>query len=145
MIHIDLFADIGGNSYAFDKVFHETKNTHIFCEIEPYCQAVLRKHWPDAYIHSDIRSFAYPTIGRSERRAVANERKQNKESTHSDRPFILTGGFPCQPFSQAGRRKGTEDDRYLWPAMFGVIRNLKPQWVIASEYAKCGYKKIKRP
>ena len=107
--HIDLFSGIGGFSLAFDNIFNEQENNHIFVEIDPFCQAVLRKHWPEAEIHGDIRAF---DGGESE-------------------PFLLTGGFPCQPFSQAGKRKGTEDNRHLWPDMLRVIQVTKPEWVIA--------------
>ncbi len=130
MIHIDLFAGIGGNSYAFDKIFHEQKNTHIFCEIDPFPQAVLKKHWPEAEIFGDIRSFANPRSFKP--RGISDHAgKKIPQTWIGDHPFLLTGGFPCQPFSQAGRRKGTEDDRYLWPAMLRVIHDWKPTWVIA--------------
>ncbi len=138
MIHIDLFAGIGGNSLAFDTVFHEQKNTHIFCEIEPYPRAVLRKLWPDATIVSDVRTFTADAggVGHIHRRpeklaAKGPHQAQRQSAAGADSPFILTGGFPCQPFSQAGRRKGTADDRYLWPAMLRVIQDWRPAWVIA--------------
>jgi len=82
----------------------------VFCEKDKYCQRVLRKHWPDVPIVSDIGEFdgaAYPGA------------------------FILTGGFPCQPFSVAGKRGGKTDDRYLWPAMLKVIAATRPRWVLA--------------
>ncbi len=129
MTIIDLFAGIGGCSLAFDNVFHEQKNTHIFVEIDPFCQAVLRKHWPDSEIYGDIRSFASDAIDKRELQSEGS--KQKKRQRPSDGPFLLTGGFPCQPFSQAGRRKGTSDDRHFWPEMLRVIRATKPQWVIA--------------
>ena len=138
MIHLDLFSGIGGFSLAFDNVFHEQKNTHIFCEIDPFCQAVLKKHWPDSYIHDNIRSFATNAFrggyfhGRPKKLATESKFETLRESlTGVHSPFILTGGFPCQPFSQAGRRKGTEDDRHLWPEMLRVIKATQPQWVVA--------------
>jgi len=68
----------------------------------------------------------------SERQKLEGKIDQKRTSTQQNRGFtIVTGGFPCQPFSAAGRRKGTADDRYKWPEMFGVIRNVKPEWVIA--------------
>lgn len=109
MRHIDLFSGIGGFALAVDTVWHEQKNEHIFCDNEPFAQAVLKKHWPDSPIHSDIREF---------------------DGTGIHSADILTGGFPCQPFSHAGLRKGTEDDRHLWPHMFRVIRETAPRWVI---------------
>ena len=141
MIHVDLFSGIGGFSLAFDNVFYETKNTHIFCDNDPFCQAVLRKHWPDAEIIGDIRAFTdsyWSGSGTSTSEAIKNRKESGEKRQHpehesggQDNPFLLTGGFPCQPFSQAGRRKGTEDDRHLWPEMLRVIQLTKPEWVIA--------------
>lgn len=107
LLHIDLFSGIGGFALAADRVFGNVE--HVFCEIDPFCQEVLKKHWPTAKIHEDIRTLKNDT---------------------KTKPFILTGGFPCQPFSEAGRRKGTADDRHLWPEMLRVIREFHPRWVI---------------
>ena len=135
MKHIDLFSGIGGFAYALDQVFYEEKNEHIFSDNDPFCQAVLRKHWPEAEIYGDIRELTADTEGGRGRgsKSTGNKNGQSKIQTrNSNRNVdILTGGFPCQPFSQAGRRKGTEDDRYLWPEMFRVIQDFKPEWVIA--------------
>lgn len=134
--HYDLFAGIGGFSYALDTIFYEQKNEHIFCEWEAFPTAVLKKHWPEATYYGDIADLVADTD--SQRRE--GERKQNEGrrrlpsgavSDQKQEMVILTGGFPCQPFSHAGRRKGTADDRYKWPEMFAVIRNVKPDWVIA--------------
>lgn len=150
MKHLDLFSGIGGFALAADRVFGEVE--HTFVEHDLFCQAILRKHFPNSEIYGDIRSFATDTIskrtmvetsdsntqGRNSSSKPEREmvRQKNREIdaegvTAGDRPFLLTGGFPCQPFSQAGRRKGTADDRYLWPEMFRVIRATKPTWVIA--------------
>lgn len=118
MNHIDLFSGIGGFALAVDTVW--PNSTHTFCEIDPYCRAVLQKHWPQSHIHEDIRTFTNTTDARI-------ERMQERENE----VFLLTGGFPCQPFSQAGQRRGTADDRYLWPEMFRVIQEFAPEWVIA--------------
>lgn len=107
MRHLDLFSGIGGFALAAEMVWPEAE--HIFCDIEPFSQAVLRKHWPDAKIYGDIR-----TLHGNENGAID----------------LLTGGFPCQPFSSAGKRKGTEDDRHLWPEMLRVIREATPRWII---------------
>ncbi len=85
-----------------------------FVEIDKYCQKVLRKHWPGVKIISDIHDV--------------------KEDTF-EAVDIITGGFPCQPFSVAGKRKGTDDDRYLWPAMLEVIKAYQPTWVIGENVA----------
>lgn len=119
--HYDLFAGIGGFSLALEEVFNEAKINHIFCEWEHFPSAVLKKHWPNGIFYGDIADLVDDTNGQGHKSSVAEE--QN--------PTILTGGFPCQPFSQAGRRKGTADDRYQWPNMFRVIQNVKPDWIIA--------------
>lgn len=109
IVHIDTFSGIGGASIAVDAVFGKENVTHIFCDNEPFAQAILKKHWPKAPIYDDIKTF---------------------DATQYAGAFILTGGFPCQPFSSAGKRRGTEDDRHLWPQMLRVIRESHPQWVI---------------
>lgn len=135
--HYDLFAGIGGFSLALDTVFHEQKNEHIFCEWEAFPTAVLKKHWSDGTYYGDIADLVADT-----RRQQLERRKQNQAQRHNNVRnrkrgnqtqdwTILTGGFPCQPFSHAGRRQGTSDDRYKWPEMFAVIQNVRPNWVIA--------------
>jgi DNA (cytosine-5)-methyltransferase 1 len=128
IIHYDLFAGIGGFSYALDQVYEKEKIKHIFIEIDPFCQAVLKKHWQDGEFWGDIRDFiADAKRKRWGKRNISEERQVARQNT----TIILTGGFPCQPFSQAGRRKGTADDRYLWGEMFEAIRIIKPDWVVA--------------
>ena len=80
-----------------------------FCEREPYAQKVLKKHWPDVPICNDI-----------------HEMKGNDYGTID----LITGGFPCQPYSLAGERRGNEDDRALWPQMLRVISEARPAWVL---------------
>ena len=125
--HIDLFSGIGGFALAADRVFGDVE--HIFCDNESFAQEVLKKHWPDSPILGDIRSF---TNTRSEKsRGLSSSERKALASAREGGVFILTGGFPCQPFSQAGRRRGEEDDRFLWPEMLRVIREFSPLWVIA--------------
>lgn len=126
--HYDLFAGIGGFSYALDTIFKEHEINHIFCEWEAFPTAVLKKHWPDATYYGDIADLVADT-----RRAGLEEAGSEQQAAGSGRGNItmLTGGFPCQPFSHAGRRQGTADDRYQWPNMFEVIRNVRPDWIIA--------------
>lgn len=156
IIHYDLFAGIGGFSLALEEVFNEAKINHIFCEWEHFPSAVLKKHWPNGTFYGDIADLVTDTErtglykpeksggfkeGKEERRLPQHERLDiasagvrgsfNSNSQGHETLTILTGGFPCQPFSQAGRRKGTADDRYQWPNMFRVIQNVKPDWVIA--------------
>ncbi len=82
---------------------------HTFVEIDPFCRAVLKKHWPTSIIHEDIKKYHW---------------------SHAESPYLLTGGFPCQPFSAAGKKLGTEDDRDLWPEMFRVIQKARPTWIV---------------
>lgn len=152
--HYDLFAGIGGFSLALEEVFYKAKINHIFCEWEHFPSAVLKKHWPNGIFYGDIADLVADTErtglhkpeksrgsqeGETERRLPQHERlditsagiRGEARSDKNETLTILTGGFPCQPFSHAGRRKGTADDRYQWPNMFRVIQNVKPDWVIA--------------
>lgn len=139
IIHYDLFAGIGGFSLALDTVFYDKEIEHIFCEWEAFPTAVLKKHWPDATYYGDIADLVADTNRLRERTGFREvqkahgeipERYDHAKPSNTD-CVILTGGFPCQPFSHAGRRNGTADDRYKWPEMFAVIQNVKPDWVIA--------------
>lgn len=129
--HIDLFSGIGGAAIAVDEVWGKENVEHIFCEIDPFCEQVLKKHYPNSQIYGDIRTF---TNTRSEEQRGLSS-CERKEISKVGECRILTGGFPCQPFSQAGRRKGTDDNRHLWPEMFRVIREFRPQWVIGENVA----------
>jgi DNA (cytosine-5)-methyltransferase 1 len=103
---LDLFSGIGGFSLGLESTgFFETIG---FVERDKFCQKVLKKHWSNINIEEDIRN-------------VKGEKYQAD---------VVTGGFPCQPFSVAGKRKSTADDRYLWDEMLRVIRETKPRWVI---------------
>jgi len=105
---VDLFSGIGGFSYAAEKLVGGFE-TVAFVEREPYCQKVLRKHWHNVPIFSDIRSF------------------DGKEFRDAD---IVVGGFPCQPWSVAGEQRGDSDDRDLWHEMVRVIEDIRPRWII---------------
>tara|TARA_B100001057_G_C22773426_1_gene920597 strand:- start:489 stop:1439 length:951 start_codon:yes stop_codon:yes gene_type:complete len=107
---LDLFSGIGGFSYGLDQVGFKTV---AFCEMDQYCKLVLQKHWKGVKIYNDIKELKGEEI--------------IKELGTID---IITGGFPCQPFSIAGSRKGTDDNRHLWPEMFRLIKELKPRWII---------------
>lgn len=107
MTHASLFSGIGG----FDLAAAWAGWTNVFnCEIDPFCRRVLKYHFPESEQYGDIKTTDF-TVWR-------------------DCIDVLTGGFPCQPFSLAGKRKGTADDRYLWPAMLGVVRTVRPRWVV---------------
>ena len=119
---LDLFSGIGGFSLGLERAGMETI---AFCEIEPFCQKILNKHWPDLPIAEDIRNLTY----------------KNGALYNADRIIyhgeidVVCGGFPCQPFSVAGRKKGTQDHRDLWPQMFRIIQQAKPTWIIGENVA----------
>ena len=104
---LDLFSGIGGFSLGVEATGHF--ETAAFCEIEPYCKQVLKKHWPTVPIFDDIRQLKGTDIGTID---------------------IITGGYPCQPFSVAGKQKAEQDPRHLWPEYFRLIQELRPTWVI---------------
>jgi len=115
--HLDLFSGIGGFSLGLEAA--GGFETVAFCDYEPYCQKVLRKHWPWVTIYDDIKE-------------LNSERLASNGHTKID---IITGGYPCQPFSVAGRKKGEEDPRHVWPEMFRLIKELRPTWVIGENVA----------
>jgi DNA-cytosine methyltransferase len=157
---LDLFSGIGGFSYAAQQVWGDDLEIVSFVEIDPFCQKILRKHWPDVPIVEDIKDVTEKTMadhfnkrlhsrGRGNDRDISQEgrgRGINKGRSRTNvgvfvdteknerlerRIHLLTGGFPCQPASVAGKRQGKADDRWLWPEMFRTIRTFKPTWVIA--------------
>jgi len=109
--HIDLFSGIGGFAVAAGWAGY---STGVFCESDPYCCKVLKRHWPDVPIIPDIRDF------------------DGSKWRGAD---LLTGGFPCQPFSVCGEQRGEEDDRALWKEMFRVIKEARPDFVLAENVA----------
>ena len=111
MKHLDLFSGIGGFALGLQKVGFETV---AFCDIEKYCQHLLKQKWNGVKIYNDVREIT----------------KEKFKADGIEFPEIITGGFPCQPFSVAGSRKGTDDNRHLWPEMFRIIKEFKPRWVI---------------
>jgi DNA (cytosine-5)-methyltransferase 1 len=135
--HYDLFAGIGGFSLAIDTIFHDYEIEHIFSEWEQFPTAVLKKHWSKGTYYGDIADLVADTErtgleGSQQDDTTGHPRQCSGERSNEAQALtILTGGFPCQPFSQVGRRKGTADNRYLWPPMFEVIRNVRPDWVVA--------------
>lgn len=136
--HLDLFSGIGGFALAASWVWPDHEVV-AFCEIDPFCQKALKKHWPNTPIIPDVRDVNAETIGEiiaksTEQRlptAFAGMQANAGKVKSSNRTIdLLTGGFPCQPFSHAGKRKGSGDNRHLWPEMFRVISELHPRWVI---------------
>ena len=118
MIHFSLFSGIGGFDLASEWAGW---NNYLSCEINDFGNRILKYYWPYAYHHTDIHTLTYDTINDELSRRFGDWRKE---------PIILTGGFPCQPYSGAGQRKGTEDSRHLWPEMLRVIREVSPDWVV---------------
>ena len=107
---LDLFSGIGGFSLGLERT--GGFETVAFCEYDEKAQLVLKKHWPDVPIFKDVRDMNY-----------------------EGSVDIISGGYPCQPFSVAGKQKGKEDDRHLWPAMFSLIKKHRPSWVIGENVA----------
>ena len=107
MTHGSLFSGIGGFDLAAEWMGWENK---FHCEWNPFGQKVLHHYWPEAEQFTDITK--------------SNFKK------YANQIDILTGGFPCQPYSQAGKRKGKEDERHLWPEMLRAIREIQPSWVV---------------
>lgn len=124
MLHISLFSGIGG----FELAAQWMGWTNIVsCEINEFGNKVLEYYWPNAYHHKDVHTLTYDTINTElTRRFGAGWRNE---------PIVLTGGFPCQPFSAAGIRKGKDDDRYLWDEMLRAIREIQPTWVVGENVA----------
>lgn len=113
---LDLFSGIGGFSLGLERA---GMTTVAFCEIEPFCQKVLRKHWPGVPIYEDVRTLTAERL----------------RTDGIDRVDLICGGFPCQPFSSAGEQRGKEDDRHLWPEMFRLVQECQPAWVIGENVA----------
>lgn len=110
--HVDLFSGIGGFALAARWAGYETV---LFCEVDPFCRSVLAKNFPGVPVHDDVRTLNAGAVAR---------------------PIdLLTGGFPCQPFSVAGERRGTDDDRHLWPEMARVVDEVRPRWVLGENVA----------
>ena len=106
MRFLSLFAGIGGFDLGLERAGFECAGQ---VEINPFCQKVLAKHWPNVKRIGDIREVKGNEFGAID---------------------LVCGGFPCQPFSTAGKRKGKSDARYLWPEMLRVINTIKPSWII---------------
>lgn len=117
---LSLFSGIGGIDLAGEWAGIETV---AFCEREPFCQKVLKKHWPDTPIYDDVCTL-------TKERLEADEVIVRGQSID-----LIHGGFPCQPFSTAGLQKGRDDDRDLWPEMFRIIQEFKPDWVVGENVA----------
>jgi DNA (cytosine-5)-methyltransferase 1 len=107
---LDLFSGIGGFSLGLERT--GGFETVAFCEIDPYCRAVLRKHWPSVPCYTDVRELGCEQL----------------ETDGLGRIDCVVGGYPCQPFSFAGQRRGQEDDRHLWPEVHRLLASIRPTW-----------------
>lgn len=108
MKHASLFSGIGG----FDLAAEWMNWQNVFsCEYMPFPKSILKHYFSSSHHYGDIRE-----LDATKYRGTID---------------VLTGGFPCQPFSAAGRRRGTEDNRFLWPQMLRVIREIEPTWIVA--------------
>ncbi|HEX5994088.1 MAG TPA: DNA cytosine methyltransferase [Jiangellales bacterium] len=107
---LSLFAGIGGLDLGLERAGMTVVGQ---VEIDPFCQRVLAKHWPEVPRHDDVRTAVAWWLGRT-------------------RPAldVVAGGFPCQPVSVAGKRRAQDDERWLWPAAWAVIRDLRPRYAI---------------
>ena len=116
---LSLFSGIGGLDLAFEWAGGEVS---AFCEIEPYCQKVLRKHWPNVPLYEDIRELRGADVLTA--------------CCATGTVDVIYGGFPCQPFSVAGRQKGQNDTRYLWPEFSRLVGEIRPRWIVAVAFAQ---------
>lgn len=108
--HTDLCSGIGGFALGFE--WAGLSKPVMFCDIEPWSRKVLAKHWPDVPIAEDVRELADDPA-----RLVPD-------------CDILTAGYPCQPFSIAGKQRGTEDDRHIWPEIYKIIQAKRANWIV---------------
>lgn len=113
---LSLFSGIGGIDLAAEWAGIEVV---AFCEKEPFCQKVLNKHWPHIPIYDDVCTLT----------------KERLDADGIGTIDIIFGGYPCQPFSNAGNRKGAGDDRHLWPEVKRLLEDIKPNWFVGENVA----------
>lgn len=109
---LDLFSGIGGFSLGLERT--GGFETVAFCEIEEFPRKVLAKHWPDIPIHGDVKDLKGNEFGPID---------------------LICGGYPCQPFSNAGKRQGEKDDRHLWPEVIRIVATIRPRWCLFENVA----------
>jgi len=107
LVHGSFFSGQGGFDLASEEMGWENK---FHCEWNPFCQKLLKFYWPNANSHGNIKDTDF--------------------SIYRGLIDIVTGGFPCQPYSLAGARKGKDDERHLWPEYYRGIKEIRPRWVV---------------
>jgi len=146
MKHLDLFSGIGGFSLAAQWVWGEEYENVGFCDNNEFCQQVIKKNFKNAKIYNDIRELSIERLiadadrsghlyAQSQKLSAEEGKQAQRELAEGYQLDLLTGGFPCQPFSFAGKRRGNQDDRYLWPEMLRIIRETRPRWIIGENVA----------
>lgn len=113
---LSLFSGIGGIDLAGEWAGIKTV---AMCEREPFCQKVLKKHWPDVPVYDDVCTLT----------------KERLEADGIGAIELIHGGYPCQPFSVAGKREGTDDDRHLWPEVRRLLETIRPRWFVGENVA----------
>lgn len=120
---LDLFSGIGGFSLGLERVVSDGPYTGFetvaFCEIEPFPRKVLAKHWLEVPCYDDVRTLTAKRLAADGIGPID----------------LICGGYPCQPFSTAGRRMGDQDDRHLWPEVHRLLDELRPDWFIGENVA----------
>jgi len=115
--HLDLCSGIGGFALAARWAGLQTVG---FVEIDPWCRRVLAHHWPEVPQHDDVKTITPATVA---------------DWLAGQRLDILTGGYPCQPFSHAGKRQGEDDARHLWPWIAALVSAVRPRWCLFENVA----------
>ena len=115
---LSLFSGIGGLDLGAERAGIETVG---FCEFAEFPRKVLKKHWPSVPIFPDVKTLDVKLL--------------KSEGIDVESIELIHGGFPCQPYSNAGKLRGKEDDRDLWPEMFRIIKEIKPNWVVGENVA----------
>ncbi|MFC4102869.1 DNA cytosine methyltransferase [Paenibacillus xanthanilyticus] len=117
---LSLFSGIGGIDLAGEAVGIKTI---AFCERERFPQQVLEKHWPGVPIYDDVRT-------------LTKARLETDGILRPDRTIdLISAGYPCQPFSHAGKREGEKDDRHLWPEVNRLLQEIRPRWFLGENVA----------